>query len=240
MVTDENSDRHVVRLRINSIEDEAEETIASYLKNEFEPMVLRHLALKGMPEIQKVNYTKHEEHAYDPKSGKLQFTEDNWVIETDGTALAKILCLSKVDATRTISNDNVEVLSVLGIEAARQSLINELRFVFGSYGIYVNYRHISTLVDVMTQRGKLTSITRHGINRVDSSGPLRKCSFEETVEILLEGAIFAEKDHLSGITENIIMGQLGPFGSGSFGLTIDPSVVETYAMQASGFNGIFD
>ena len=51
MVTDENSDRHVVRLRINSIEDEAEETIASYLKNEFEPMVLRHLALKGMPEI---------------------------------------------------------------------------------------------------------------------------------------------------------------------------------------------
>ena len=240
MVTDENSDRHVVRLRINSIEDEAEETIASYLKNEFEPMVLRHLALKGMPEIQKVNYTKHEEHAYDPKSGKLQFTEDNWVIETDGTALAKILCLSKVDATRTISNDNVEVLSVLGIEAARQSLINELRFVFGSYGIYVNYRHISTLVDVMTQRGKLTSITRHGINRVDSSCPLRKCSFEETVEILLEGAIFAEKDHLSGITENIIMGQLGPFGSGSFGLTIDPSVVETYAMQASGFNGIFD
>jgi len=119
-------------------------------------------------------------------------------------------------------------------------LINELRFVFGSYGIYVNYRHISTLVDVMTQRGKLTSITRHGINRVDSSGPLRKCSFEETVEILLEGAIYSEKDLLSGISENIILGQLGPFGSGSFGLTIDPRVIETYATQASGFNGIFD
>jgi len=78
--------------------------------------------------------------------------------------------------------------------------------VFSSYGIYVNYRHISTLVDVMTQRGKLTSITRHGINRLESSGPLRKCSFEETVEILLEGAMFAEKDLLSGISENIIMG----------------------------------
>lgn len=85
-------------------------------------------------------------------------------------------------------------------------MINELRFVFGSYGIYVNYRHISTLVDVMTTRGKLTSITRHGINRVDSAGPLRKCSFEETVEILLEGAIYSEKDALSGITENIILG----------------------------------
>jgi len=57
----------------------------------------------------------------------------------------------------------------------------------------------------MTQRGKLTSITRHGINRVDS-GPLRKCSFEETVEILLEGSIYAEKDCLTGISENVIMG----------------------------------
>lgn len=106
------------------------------------------------------------------------------------------MSLKQVDAKKTVSNDNLEVLKVLGIEAGRQSLINELRFVFSSYGIYVNYRHISTLVDVMTQRGKLTSITRHGINRVDSAGPLRKCSFEETVEILLEGAMFAEKDLL--------------------------------------------
>lgn len=128
------------------------------------------------------------------------------MIETDGTALLKIMCLDKVDATKTVSNDNIEVLNVLGIEAARQSLINELRFVFSSYGIYVNYRHISTLVDVMTQRGKLTSITRHGINRLDTCGPLRKCSFEETVEILLEGAIFSEKDLLSGISENVILG----------------------------------
>ena len=240
MVTDENSDKHVVRLRINSIEDDNEETVASYLKNEFEPLILRQLALKGFPEITKVNYTKSQDHSYDPETGRLVFSDDNWVIETDGTALAKIMCLNQVDATRTVSNDNIEVLQVLGVEAGRQSLINELRFVFGSYGIYVNYRHISTLVDVMTQRGKLTSITRHGINRVDNSGPLRKCSFEETVEILLEGAIYAEKDLLSGISENIILGQLGPFGSGSFGLTIDPRVIETYATQASGFNGIFD
>ncbi len=89
--------------------------------------------------------------------------------------------------------------------------------MLGSYGIYVNYRHISTLVDVMSLRGRLTSITRSGINRVDS-GVLRKCTFEETVEILLEGAVFSEKDHLNGISENIIMGQLGPFGTGSFGV----------------------
>ena len=103
-----------------------------------------------------------------------------------------------------------------------------MRFVFSSYGIYVNYRHICTLVDVMSLRGRLTSITRSGINRVDS-GVLRKCTFEETVEILLEGAMFAEKDTLSGISENVIMGQLGPFGSGAFGITLDPQVIEENA-----------
>lgn len=108
------------------------------------------------------------------------------------------------------------------------SLINELRFVLSSYGIYVNYRHLSTLCDVMTQRGILTAITRHGINRVDS-GPLRKCSFEETVEILLEAAVFAETDQLKGITENIIMGQLAPYGTGSFEITIDTDVLNSYA-----------
>lgn len=116
-----------------------------------------------------------------------------------------MLGLDKVDKKRTISNDIIEILRVLGIEAVRKSLINELRFVLSSYGIYVNYRHLSTLCDVMTARGILTAITRHGINRVES-GPLRKCSFEETVEILLEAAVYSEVDHLRGITENLIMG----------------------------------
>lgn len=92
--------------------------------------------------------------------------------------------------------------------------------ILGTYGIYVNYRHLATLVDVMTQRGILTSITRHGINRVNT-GPLRKCSFEETTEILLEAAFFGEHDPLSGITENIIFGQLAPYGTGCFDLVID-------------------
>lgn len=111
----------------------------------------------------------------------------------------------------------------------RLSLINELRFVLGSYGIYVNYRHLSTLCDVMTQRGIITSITRHGINRGDS-GPLRKCSFEETVEILLEAAVYSEVDPLKGITENLIMGQLGPFGTGCFDLVIDRKCIEENAI----------
>ncbi len=78
----------------------------------------------------------------------------------------------------------------------------------------------------MTQRGLLTAITRHGINRVEL-GPLRKCSFEETVEILLEAGLFSETDHLTGITENIMVGQLAPFGTGCFDLLLDINKVLT-------------
>ena len=102
--------------------------------------------------------------------------------------------------------------------------------MLGSYGIYVNYRHMATLTDVMTQRGTLMSIARHGINRIDS-GALRKCSFEETVEILLEAAVHSEDDQLSGITENIIMGQLAPCGTGSFELAIDTKMISKEAQN---------
>lgn len=81
-----------------------------------------------------------------------------------------------------------------------------LRAVVERDGSYVNYRHLSTLIDVMTFRGHLMAITRHGINRVDN-GPMLRSSFEETVEILMEAAVFAEADNLKGVTDNIMLGQ---------------------------------
>ena len=79
----------------------------------------------------------------------------------------------------------------------------------------------------MTQKGKLTSITRHGINRLDT-GPLRKSSFEETVEILLEAALHSEEDNLKGVTENVMVGNLAPLGTGCFDLKIDPECIATH------------
>lgn len=227
MHSDDNSEKLVLRLRVNDIEDDEEETVCMYLK-EFEDKLIHELALKGIHEISKVTFTKYNDNEFDTSNGSYKTTQENWLVETDGVALQKILPYEMVDHKRTVSNDIVEILKVLGIEAARMSLINELRFVLSSYGIYVNYRHLATLCDVMTQRGILTAITRHGINRVDT-GPLRKCSFEETVEILLEAAVYAESDNLKGITENIIMGQLAPYGTGSFDLVIDPTVLQEYA-----------
>lgn len=126
----------------------------------------------------------------------------------------------EIDCARTTSNKITEVYECLGIEAVRRALMKELHSVLSFDGSYVNHRHLSILCDVMTQRGRLTSITRNGINRVNR-GALAKCSFEETVEILYEAATYAETDALRGVTENIILGQLAPFGTGACDILID-------------------
>ena len=227
MHSDDNAEKQVIRIRVAGLEDEDPAEHVALLK-EFEQALFKDMPIKGFPEISKVTFTKHVESSYDSR-GKCVTSDDNWVLETDGVCLRKILGVDKVDHRATVSNDCLEIADVLGIEAARQSLINELRFVLSSYGIYVNFRHLSTLTDIMAHGGKLMSIARHGINRIDS-GALRKCSFEETVEILLEAAVHSERDGLRGITENIIMGQLAPMGTGAFEVKIDaPQLVSELA-----------
>lgn len=224
--SEDTMERKVIRIRPYGLVRETvdEKLTVSDVLRELAGDILYNITLRGFPEISKVSYTCSSldsvSHKFDPNTGAYEELKGNWLIETDGVALAKVFAIEEVDATRTTSNNVIEIFSVLGIEAARASLIRELRLVLGTYDIYVNYRHISILVDVMTQRGILTAITRHGINRVDS-GPLRKCSFEETAEILLEAAFFGEFDPLSGITENIIFGQLAPYGTGAFDLVVD-------------------
>eukprot|EP00438_Fugacium_kawagutii_P027993 Skav202944 [mRNA] locus=scaffold422:348876:357753:+ [translate_table: standard] len=90
-----------------------------------------------------------------------------------------------------------------------QALLFHVRMVISFDGSYVNYRHLGTMCDVMTNRGHMMAITRHGVNRTNM-GPLMKCSFEETVEILMDAAIYNETDHMRSVSENIIFGQLVP------------------------------
>lgn len=103
---------------------------------------------------------------------------------------------------------------VLGIEAVRKSVEKEMNAVLQFYGLYVNYRHLALLCDVMTAKGHLMAITRHGINRQDT-GALMRCSFEETVDVLMDAAAHAENDPMRGVSENIIMGQLPKMGTGT-------------------------
>lgn len=150
--------------------------------------------------------------------------QNEWVLETDGTSLLEVLSVDYIDATRTISNDIVEIFRVLGIEGVRGALLSELRNVISFDGSYVNYRHLACLVDVMTVHGHLMAIDRHGINRVDS-GPLLRCSFEETVDMLMESAAFAEEDIMKGVTENILLGQLVKVGTGDMDVLLDEKLI---------------
>ena len=123
-----------------------------------------------------------------------------------------------VDSTRTFSNDIHEVLDVFGIEAARQAIYDEFSEVFAA--AYVNYHHMSVLLDSMTYQGRLVSVDRFGMSKHDN-GVLAKSSFEETSKILFNAAVSAEFDAMKGISANIMFGQKPPCGTGLVEVLLD-------------------
>ena len=206
---------------------------------QIENVLFRDIKLIGVSNIKKVYVKLENKIGYSPQTGALEKKKQEWVIETDGTNLKECFLQDGIDFTRIISNDINEIYKTLGIEAVRKALIAEVRNVLRPYDIYVNYRHIAILCDVMTQRGILTSITRHGLNRADL-GPIRKCSFEETVEILLEAGLFGEKDNLLGITDSVLVGQLPPLGTGAFDLLLDLNAIEQSEIPDSDGGQMFN
>ena len=73
----------------------------------------------------------------------------------------------------------------------------------------------------MTATGEVKQIGRHGISG-EKSSVLARASFEITVKHLLEACLTGESDPLSGITENVIVGQVIPLGTGSIDLMMNP------------------
>ena len=134
--------------------------------------------------------------------------------------LEDVLIHPDVNPFKTISNDIYEVYDCLGLEAARQVLSKEISDVFTFAGSYVNSRHVNLLVDIITNRGFLMSIDRHGINKSDR-GPLAKCSFEETPDIIARAAIFGELDKVTSVSSNIMLGQEVPIGTGAVDVMFD-------------------
>merc|ERR1719471_2713626 len=185
--------------------------------------MLSDMTLQGLEAISKVYMhlpsTDDKKRIVISENGEFKRLSE-WILETDGTALMKVLAERDVDPIRTCSNDICEIFSCLGIEAVRKSVEKEMDMVFSFYGIYVNYRHLSMLCDVMTAKGHLMAITRHGINRQDT-GALMRCSFEETVDVLMEAASHAEVDPMRGVSENINLGQMPRMGTACFDLLLD-------------------
>ena len=143
-----------------------------------------------------------------------------WVIMTEGSNLTDIFKHPAVDATRTVTNDIHEIKNILGIEAARQVLVNEITDIFEQSSSYVNFRHIALLSDVITHKGSFMSIDRHGINKSDI-GPLAKCSFEETPDIIAKAAILESWTPLTVSPPTSCWDKEVPIGTGSVELLFD-------------------
>ena len=146
--------------------------------------------------------------------------KDIWVLDTIGSNLMDVLSLSYIDTKRTFSNNIMEMYSVLGIEAARKCLFNEIIDVMEFDSTYINHHHMHLLCDRMACNEKMVSIFRHGINN-DDIGPIAKASFEETPEMFLKAAKHGEVDMMRGVSANVMCGQEGYFGTGAFQLLLN-------------------
>ena len=146
--------------------------------------------------------------------------DEEWIIHTEGSNLKEILSMDGIDPVRTTTNNIHEIGEVLGIEAARQSIINEAQNTLSEQGLSVDVRHIMLVADIMTSEGEVKSIGRHGISG-EKSSVLARAAFEETGKHLLNASIRGEVDDLTGIIENIIIGQPIPLGTGSVGVKMD-------------------
>ncbi len=138
---------------------------------------------------------------------------DEFLIVTAGINLKEILKLDFVDTFRTKSNDIYEMRRVFGIEAARQSIINEVTAMFESQGIDIDIRHVMLVADMMTNTGEIMGINRTGIVK-DKSSVLARASFETPIKHIIQAAMSGEEDYLSSVIENVMINQPVPLGSG--------------------------
>ncbi|MBI2136924.1 DNA-directed RNA polymerase subunit A'' [Candidatus Woesearchaeota archaeon] len=136
-----------------------------------------------------------------------------FVIITAGTNLKKVLSLPFVDDTRTVSNDIFEIEAVLGIEAARQAVINEVFKVIENQGLNVDIRHLMLVADTMSAAGRIQGITRYGVVK-NKASVLAKASFETPIKYFIEASLYGEVDKLTSVVENVMLNQPVPVGTG--------------------------
>ena len=170
---------------------------------------LREIVFKGLEDISRVVIRKEDNERTDG---------EEFVLYTEGSAFGDVLSIEGVDATRTTSNNIHEVYRNLGVEAARETIINETMETLREQGLDdVNIRHLMLVADIMTNRGEIESIGRHGISGSKDS-VLARAAFEVTVNHLLDGAVHGEEDDLDGVIENVIVGKPVSIGTGDVDL----------------------
>lgn len=138
---------------------------------------------------------------------------DEFVIITAGSNLKKVLQLIAVEASTTTTNDIFEIEGVLGIEAARQAIIDEVFKVIENQGLNVDIRHLMLVADVMCAAGTVKGITRYGVVG-EKSSVLARASFETPIKHIINAGLEGETDLLKSVVENVMLNQPIPVGSG--------------------------
>ena len=239
--SDYNNDKLVFRIRMNSnvfkskktkgfsekgSADPLDQSDDIYMLKNFQDSILNNIVLRGINGIDNVLPRKLQNMVI-KEDGKY-VKKDVWILDTTGSNLMETLALDFIDSNRTFSNDIKEIFNVLGIEAARQVLYNELVEVMEFSDVYINYHHVSLLCDRMTCTKGMVSIFRSGILN-DDIGPIAKGTFEVHTEVFLNAARHADFDHMRGVSANVMMGQVGYYGTNAFNLVLDMKETEKLA-----------
>jgi len=160
------------------------------------------VVIKGLPTVNRAVM-----HMDEGKAGQ------TFKLYVEGDNLRDVLATPGVKGLSTTSNNTLEVFATLGIEAAKQTIINEVKYTMESHGMSIDKRHIQLLADLMTCRGEVLGITRHGMAKMKES-VLMLASFEKTADHLFDAAYYGQKDAIRGVSECIIMGIPMSVGTG--------------------------
>jgi DNA-directed RNA polymerase II subunit RPB1 len=229
--SDYNSDNLIFRIRANNAFlkstkkapvslDEMDEI---YLLKNFQDSLLNNIVLRGVNGIQNV-LTRKMQNMVVLEDGKY-IRKDAWILETTGSNLLDTFSLDFIDYTKTYSNDIREVFNVLGIEAAKEILYNELFEVMEYAGVYINHHHLSLLCDRMTCTKNMTEIFRSGILN-DDIGPISKSTFEVHTDVLLNASRHSLFDEANSVSSSVMLGQYGNYGTNMFNLLLDMNEFE--------------
>lgn len=138
---------------------------------------------------------------------------EEYIIVTAGSNLSEVLQLEGVDAFRTSTNNIFEIKEVLGVEAARQAIIDEVFKVIENQGFNIDIRHIMLVADTMCVSGDVKGITRYGVVS-EKASVLARASFETPLKHVINAALIGEVDHLNSVVENVMLNQAVPIGTG--------------------------
>lgn len=219
-----------IRFNVNDVNERNLMTLTEIITESF--------YIKGTKNIPSIDNISNDNNLFYDKEGKIE-KKNEYVIYTNGIDYSKIRKNKFIDQDRTICNDIRIVQELYGIEAARNLITRETDNVLNSNpnntSNQVNYTHVALVADSMTHTGKITSIDRFGINKIEGDF-LARASFENTMDIFTNAAINSEVDYLRSVSSRIMMGKTFEGGTCSFQLCLDKDKMEKTEFSDSDNN----